>query len=373
MGRFIWPQYVRNGCALNALVLIFEMMGRVHLTITLLIAGSLPIAAQRLDGCSTSAALNLSHDVVENGLRQFGVGPTVSELSAGLDSPAPDLRSLSALKLAETANGDTLAMLMRTWLAEQDDCTKWIMNHAVTMVVRALSFDPAQHPGGQLWVKPFLPCSGSCDNGIGLAGRSGHAVVEGPAASTSIATGNPSTWIPKLNDSPPPGPAPAGMVWIPGGQFWMGTTEDHMTDARPWHRVYVDGYWIDKTEVTDEQFARFVKATGYVTLAERKPRAEDYPQALPGNLVPGSVVFSPPDHPVELDNHFQWWNYVPGANWRHPEGPNSDIKGRMDHPVVHIAYEDAVAYCNWAGKRLPTEGEFEFASRRPRPQALCMG
>jgi formylglycine-generating enzyme required for sulfatase activity len=153
------------------------------------------------------------------------------------------------------------------------------------------------------------------------------------------------------------------MMWIPGGQFWMGSADDHMADTRPWHRVYVDGYWMDKTEVTNEQFAGFVKATGYLTVADRRPRAEDYPQALPEKLVAGSVVFSPSDHPVELDNHFRWWNYVPGANWRHPEGPNSNIKNRMNHPVVHIAYEDALAYCKWAGKRLPTEAEFEFASR----------
>jgi len=143
----------------------------------------------------------------------------------------------------------------------------------------------------------------------------------------------------------------------------MGVEDDHMPDARPWHRVYVDGYWMDKTDVTNEQFARFVGATGYVTIAERKPRAEDYPGAPPEKLIAGSVVFSPPDQAVALDNYLRWWHYVPGANWRHPEGRDSDIRARMNHPVVHIAYDDAVAYCRWAGKRLPTEAEFEFASR----------
>jgi formylglycine-generating enzyme required for sulfatase activity len=151
------------------------------------------------------------------------------------------------------------------------------------------------------------------------------------------------------------------MVWIPGGEFWMGAEE--FPDAQPWHRVSVDGFWMDKTEVTNDQFAKFVKATKYVTLAEQAPRAEDFPGAPPENLVAGSVIFSPPDHPVKLNDHFQWWSYVKGANWRHPEGPKSTIKDRGNYPVVHIAYQDVLAYAKWAGKRLPTEAEFEFAQR----------
>lgn len=151
------------------------------------------------------------------------------------------------------------------------------------------------------------------------------------------------------------------MVWIPGGEFWMGA--DEFPDAQPWHRVSVDGFWMDRTEITNEQFERFVKATGYVTISERVPYAEDFPHVPPDNLVAGSVVFTPPDHPVALDDHFQWWSYVKGTNWRHPEGPQSNIRDRATHPVVHIAYADALAYAKWAGKRLPTEAEFEFAQR----------
>ena len=176
----------------------------------------------------------------------------------------------------------------------------------------------------------------------------------------------------KENHIPPPGPTPDGMVWIPGGEFSMGAQDapdqgqvgmQATHDSRPVHRVYVDGFWMDRTDVTNEQFAEFVRATGYITVAERKPRAEDFPGAPPQNLVAGAVVFSPPHHEVQLDNQYQWWTYVRGANWRHPTGPKSDLKGREKFPVVDIAYEDAEAYAKWAGKRLPTEAEWEFAAR----------
>jgi len=134
-------------------------------------------------------------------------------------------------------------------------------------------------------------------------------------------------------------------------------------DALPVHRVYVDAFWMDETVVTNAEFEKFVKATGYVTVAERVPTKEEFPTAPAENLVAGSVVFSPPPSPVPLDDHLQWWSYVKGANWRHPEGPQSDLKGRENYPVVQVAYDDAAAYAKWAGKRLPTEAEWEFAQR----------
>jgi formylglycine-generating enzyme required for sulfatase activity len=193
------------------------------------------------------------------------------------------------------------------------------------------------------------------------------------AVPKTIVGGAVAAFLPTVpNTAPPPSPAPPDMVWIPGGEFSMGAQDppgndqvgmQATYDSRPIHRVYVEGFWMDRTVVTNDQFGKFVAATRYVTLAERKPKAEDYPGAPPENLIAGSVVFSPPSHPVPLNNHFRWWSYVPGADWRHPEGPASDIKNKGSYPVVHVAYADALAYAKWAGKRLPTEAEFEFAAR----------
>lgn len=158
--------------------------------------------------------------------------------------------------------------------------------------------------------------------------------------------------------------APPGMVWVRGGRFWMGT--NHMEDAQPVHQVEVKGFWIDRTDVTNEEFARFVQATGYVTVAERPLDPKEFPDLAPADLAPGGVVFTPPAGPVALENPLAWWRFVRGANWRHPNGPKSNLQGKEKFPVVQIAWADAVAYAKWAGKRLPTEAEWEFASRGGR-------
>jgi formylglycine-generating enzyme len=152
------------------------------------------------------------------------------------------------------------------------------------------------------------------------------------------------------------------MVWIPGGTFRMGS-DGHYPEEAPVHRVSLDGFWIDRTPVTNAQFKQFIRETGHVTFAERKPDPKDYPNALPRLLFAGSLVFIPPRHPVDLRDWSQWWTLLKGANWRHPYGRKSDIHGLDDHPVVHVAYSDALAYAQWAGKELPTEAQWEFAAR----------
>ena len=189
----------------------------------------------------------------------------------------------------------------------------------------------------------------------------------------------------KIRIEKPSGEAPEGMVWIPGGKFRMGGPSEEVCrtlsaradpakpccpllqqgfgDAQPAHEVEVSGFWMDEAEVTNAQFRKFVEATGYVTVAERKPKAEDFPGVPAEALVAGSLCFQRPLPDSDLRDYRSWWAYVPGASWKHPAGPRSDLAGKENHPVVHIAYEDAEAYAQWAGKRLPTVAEWERAAR----------
>ena len=178
--------------------------------------------------------------------------------------------------------------------------------------------------------------------------------------------------VPLYPDERPAGEAPKGMVWIPGGEFAMGSDDTlAWPEEKPAHRVRVHGYWMDSTEVTNAQFTAFVDATGYITDAEKAPLLEDImaqvppgtPEPQPEDLVPGALVFNPVGKELHDCRYLEWWSWTHGADWKHPEGPESNISDRMDHPVVQVSWNDAVAYCTWAGKRLPTEAEWERAAR----------
>jgi len=207
-------------------------------------------------------------------------------------------------------------------------------------------------------------CGGNNNNAIGSKPDSA-ACCTGDIASRPVSGKDSFNFLPgKLSHE--------GMVFISGGEFMAGAFGDEgRADEYPRHKVQVSGFWMDQTEVTNNQFSKFIKETGYITTAEQVPNWEEMKKQFPPGtpkpadslLLPGSLVFTPPAFPVKSADPSQWWTWTPGANWKHPQGPGSNISGKENYPVVQVSWYDAMAYCRWAGKRLPTEAEWEYAAR----------